>query len=132
MIANPRSPDTLDKEMDYEGVSILECVGCHGIFVSEDHLLTILNRKQVTFSEGIRHLARVFQSQPLVDSKNVILNLKDALVCPQCRFTQGKMRRMFFNAYYPVEIDKCPGCGMMWFDQDELEILQCLFEENNA
>ena len=117
------------KIIDYESVSIQECSQCHGTLVNEDNLLTILNRKERVFSPGIRHLAGVLQNQSRINVTNVVLNLQDVLNCPGCQSDHGKMRRMFFNPLYPVEVDKCPKCGLIWFNQDELEVLQCLFED---
>ena len=38
------------------------------------------------------------------------------------------MVRKFYSYAYHVEIDECNICKLTWFDADELEILQCLFE----
>ena len=48
-----------------------------------------------------------------------------SLSCPKCK---NPMLRTFFSAAYAVEIDRCSLCGITWFDQDELEMLQCLIE----
>ena len=45
--------------------------------------------------------------------------------CPRC----GKgMSHKFYSYAYHVEIDECQSCGLIWFDAEELEILQCLIE----
>ena len=50
------------------------------------------------------------------------------ICCPRCPHGTGRMMRMFYTAAYHVEIDKCLYCGSIWFDKDELEVLQCLIE----
>ena len=50
------------------------------------------------------------------------------MTCPQCQHVKTKMLRMFYTDAYRVEIDKCFTCGLLWFDKDELEVLQCLIE----
>ncbi|MBI4669321.1 MAG: zf-TFIIB domain-containing protein, partial [Elusimicrobia bacterium] len=47
------------------------------------------------------------------------------LACPACG---KKMRRQFFVHSYPVEIDLCVSCGGIWFDVQELELLQYIYE----
>jgi Zn-finger nucleic acid-binding protein len=36
------------------------------------------------------------------------------------------MYRGFYSLAHLIEIDRCSFCGLTWFDQDELEMLQCL------
>jgi Zn-finger nucleic acid-binding protein len=38
------------------------------------------------------------------------------------------MYRGFYSQAHLIEIDRCSNCGLTWFDQDELEMLQCLIE----
>jgi Zn-finger nucleic acid-binding protein len=38
------------------------------------------------------------------------------------------MNRGFYSSGHLVEVDRCGSCGLTWFDQDELEMLQCLIE----
>jgi Zn-finger nucleic acid-binding protein len=37
-----------------------------------------------------------------------------------------------FNYQYLVSVDKCGSCGRIWFDADELEILQILIERTRT
>jgi Zn-finger nucleic acid-binding protein len=39
------------------------------------------------------------------------------------------VRKFFTNAYL-VEVDQCWTCGLAWFDKDELELLQYLYEQS--
>jgi len=50
------------------------------------------------------------------------------LTCPVCNNPRIRLMRMFYSPVYQVEIDKCFYCDHIWFDPDELEILQCLIE----
>jgi len=38
------------------------------------------------------------------------------------------MTRKFYSFAYHVEVDECEACRTVWFDENELEILQCLIE----
>lgn len=38
------------------------------------------------------------------------------------------MIRKLYSYAYHVEIDECQACKIVWFDEDELEIVQCLIE----
>ena len=39
------------------------------------------------------------------------------------------MIRRLFSYQYFVEVDDCKSCKQVWFDGDELEILQILIED---
>jgi Zn-finger nucleic acid-binding protein len=47
------------------------------------------------------------------------------LACPQCG---NPMMRGFYSQAHMIEVDRCSFCGITWFDQDELVMLQCLIE----
>jgi Zn-finger nucleic acid-binding protein len=38
------------------------------------------------------------------------------------------MYRGFYSMAHLIEIDRCSFCGITWFEQDELQMLQCLIE----
>jgi Zn-finger nucleic acid-binding protein len=38
------------------------------------------------------------------------------------------MVRGFYSSAHLIEVDRCGNCGITWFDQDELEMLQCMIE----
>jgi Zn-finger nucleic acid-binding protein len=48
------------------------------------------------------------------------------IYCPNCGH---KMLPRPFNYHYVVPVDKCLSCQKIWFDRDELEVLQILIEE---
>jgi Zn-finger nucleic acid-binding protein len=42
------------------------------------------------------------------------------------------MLRSFYSLAWLIEVDRCSNCGIMWFDRDELQMLQCLVEHRIA
>lgn len=113
-------------QINYEGVPILKCYYCEGVFVENDRISRILIRKDYVPSDEIKRLTEV-----IIDSKKKIrlekVDPKSVWVinCPNCK---RQMRRQFFVYSYPIEIDRCIGCGGVWFDKQELEILQHIYE----
>ncbi|HOW36606.1 MAG TPA: zinc metalloprotease HtpX [Candidatus Omnitrophota bacterium] len=118
-------------EISYEGVPVLKCPRCSGILVGETDIYRILIREDFSFSDRIAKMAGVIKKEQAkwaigkIDLKTVNL-----LSCPKCQHLEAKMVRMFYSLVYDVEIDKCIFCGFIWFDKDELEILQYLVEKN--
>jgi len=114
------------QEVNYEGVPVLKCVYCAGYFVEHGKIGRIFIREDATFSDETVRLAK-----PLISSKDKFrLNntgSKNVWVinCPKCGHT---MHRQFFVYSYPVEIDRCVYCSGIWFDRQELELLQYLYE----
>jgi len=47
------------------------------------------------------------------------------LLCPQCGL---QLTVKPFNYYYVFPVHKCYKCQLIWFEPDELEILQILFQ----
>lgn len=116
----------------YEGVEIDECSFCRGVLVAEQDIARIILRREVGFSEGVMRLAQKMREQAKIGQGNQGTLLRDPrilLACPRCPQGKGRMMRMFYTEAYRVEIDKCLGCGSIWFDKDELELLQCLIEK---
>lgn len=112
----------------YEGAPILKCPYCEGVFVEYQKVSRILIRTDKKFDDRARRLAELSVEQ----KNNLYLGPdeyrgKKAWIynCPKC---ERKMRRQFFVYSYPIEIDRCPYCGGIWFDKMELEILQYLYE----
>lgn len=113
----------------YEGTPILKCPHCQGSLVHTDDVQKLIIRKGVGFSEKITHLGQKI----LTDMKRLTvhpIDLKGAnlSLCPRCGNTRIKMIRGFYSLAYPVEVDRCVQCQFVWFDSDELEILQYLIE----
>ena len=117
-------------EIQYEGTPVLRCVQCQGTLIQGDDVRKIIIREDFSFSDRVKQLARSYQpdQEKFLPRK---LNLKAAplLVCPKCRSRGVQMVHNFYSDAYRIEVDYCY-CGCMWFDKDELELLQYLIEEN--
>jgi len=116
-------------EISYEGVPILKCSYCAGVFVEDNKVSRIFIREDNVYSKDIEKIG-----QSIFESKDKFrLNQQDAKTiwivdCPKC---QKKMRRQFFAYSYPIEIDRCIFCSGIWFDKLELEILQYIYERKD-
>jgi len=116
-------------ETFYEGVPIGSCQRCGGKLVEEKAVDRILARTEIGFAPELRKKAETFQARFM---RNPIATLKmnDRVSphppCPSCGYP---MRTRPFNYQYFVPVDKCLSCFRLWFDADELEILQILVEE---
>lgn len=118
----------------YEGLSILKCPHCLGVLMKEEDICKILSREEMGFSENVRRIGEGLKgelitrrSQGNVKSKKI--NTLQLLTCPVCQKSGMKMNRMFYSEAYRIEIDKCIFCGNIWFNKDELEVLQYLVEK---
>jgi len=117
----------------YEGTQVNVCRFCAGTLVENDKIPRILARtnRERSCTERINALARaVMKRNQLKNAQQKLSDLREqhpvpSLSCPKCK---NPMFRTFFSAAYEIEIDRCSFCGITWFDQDELEMLQCLIE----
>jgi Zn-finger nucleic acid-binding protein len=113
----------------YEGVPVMNCPSCGGRLVGMGGMDRILIRKETSFSEGFREKAgecrtEVKHGPPPVDGPSRKGPAGKA-ACPCC----GRpMIERPFNYEYFVPVDKCLSCCKIWFDPDELELLQYLVE----
>jgi Zn-finger nucleic acid-binding protein len=115
-------------EAFYEGAPVHTCSSCGGMLVREDVVPRVLVRDEYDFPEQVRKAAGVIASNRMPDvykrqAKGA--NAPFAFNCPVCN---GKMKRGFFSSAYPVEVDFCESCGLYWFDKEELETMQCVYE----
>jgi len=118
-------------EVNYEGAPAMRCSYCEGIFVAQDAISRILIRRDMTFPEEVVRLAEAATKQKdLFQKGRTRYKLENPfiLTCPRCR---NKMRRQFFVYSYPVEIDRCVSCNGLWFDKQELEVLQYIYEHKD-
>jgi len=112
----------------YEGVPIAVCKKCGGKYVDAGAMPRIITRKEVGFTEEQMEKARSFRENYLDDpfKGGRIAEPDRHLTCPDCG------RRLLprpYNYQYIIPVDKCLGCDKIWFDTDELEILQILIEK---
>lgn len=110
----------------YEGLYVWRCAFCQGTLVEQDKLPRIFVRHDKGFSPEVQRTATLLRE----DARRRVPHRARRFAlgqrpCAKCG--QPMERRMYSYAYY-VEIDACNACRLVWFDKDELEILQCLIE----
>jgi heat shock protein HtpX len=119
-------------EAFYEGVAIGVCGRCGGRLVDAASVDKIVARREVTFSEALRDKARRFRESAIrnpLRRQKIASALAAGVPCPSCGY---RLAARPYNYQYFVPVDKCLSCGKIWFDADELEVLQILIEERAA
>ena len=113
----------------YEGVAIKACPRCRGRLVAMPMMDRIIARKEAAFSDALVRKAEEFRarflSQPVRTKKISETPPPEPLSCPGCGYPLTA--RPYSYAYF-IPVDKCLSCHKIWFDADELEILQILVE----
>lgn len=115
---------------DYEKIRVVHCYGCGGYMLNENDVLSILGCREMLISERILNLARQMLAQFTPSEKWAAGSLYEekGVLCPVCPGGNQDMRRRFINVRYRIEVDKCKSCGSVWFDRDEMELLQAVYE----
>ncbi|MDH7493038.1 MAG: zinc metalloprotease HtpX [Candidatus Saccharicenans sp.] len=117
-------------EVFYEGVKIKKCQTCRGQLVAMADLEKIFARREMTFPESLQQKARAYREALLDPSlKPPVLKEKPPAFCPGCGL-QFTLRP--FSYHYLLPVYKCYPCQLIWFEDQELEILQILIEEKTA
>jgi heat shock protein HtpX len=119
-------------ETFYEGVSVRVCGRCGGRLVDGGSVDKIVARREVTFSAALREKARRFREAALrnpLRRQKIESALAADVPCPACGY---RLAARPYNYQYFVPVDKCLSCGKIWFDADELEVLQILIEDRAA
>jgi len=112
----------------YESVPIRVCRRCGGKSADAADMNRIIARREVGFSEELIRKAEAFRKELILDPaapRKKAAPPDERLTCPACGCL---MRARPYNYQYFVPVDKCLSCGCIWFDADELEILQALIE----
>ncbi|MDD5070528.1 MAG: zinc metalloprotease HtpX [Candidatus Omnitrophica bacterium] len=122
----PRCNGFLSKTF-YEGVPIERCGSCRGVFLSQDKVKNIIIRREISFSKEIEKLSQVVERIAQDSYSFKKFRPCDGLKCPKCN---QRMVENFYSFAYPIKVDRCRDCNAIWFDKDELEILQYLIEKN--
>ncbi len=118
-------------EVYYEGVVIKQCGACGASCVNEDQLQRLIIRHDMGFSDRVVHAGKALQEQQRQHQiEQIDMRSANLWKCPQCPEPRPSMLRSFYTLAYPVEVDRCYRCGYIFFDKDELEILQYLIEAN--
>jgi Zn-dependent protease with chaperone function/Zn-finger nucleic acid-binding protein len=117
------------RPVDYEGLTILSCSACGGRLVSSSAAAKILARREVGFSDEQRRLAVVVAQEGDHLRRQAVLargrHETSLAPCPLCGKT---MLRRHYDLQSAVEVDVCLVCDRIWFQKDELEVLQILVE----
>ena len=116
------------RENYYEGVPLNICPDCRGKLIDSAVMERIIARKEVAFSDHLKAKAKDFEENFLLDPilrKKIHADKSPKISCPHCG---AKMRPRPYNYQYVIPVDKCLHCHKIWFDADELEILQILIE----
>ena len=114
----------------YEGTQVHQCRFCSGVLVENGKIPRIIARtgRERPCSERVTVLAKtvVEQNLRMHTQRRLTGGAKASpplLSCPKCG---NPMHRQFYSQAHLIEIDRCGFCGLTWFDQQELEMLQCL------
>lgn len=113
----------------YEGIAIKVCPRCQGKLVDASIMERILTRKEVTFSKDLIKKAHEFKQKFILNPiliKKINPGKSPNIFCPNCG--AGMLPRPY-TYQYVIPVDKCLSCYQIWFDADELEILQILTEK---
>ena len=119
-------------ESFYEGVPVAACRKCAGKLADMAGVDRIVARREVTFSEDLAAKARAFRERVLLNPikrQKINISVTEEIPCPACGY---RMVPRPYNYQYFVPVDKCLSCSKIWFDADELEILQLLIEDRGA
>lgn len=104
----------------------MKCSYCKGAFVEDEKISRILVRQDYAASDEIARQAKIIaETRDDIRLKTYDAKPVWARSCPKCN---QQMHRQFFVYSYPVEIDRCIMCAGVWFDKNELELLQYIFE----
>ncbi|MGD9344555.1 MAG: zinc metalloprotease HtpX [Candidatus Aminicenantes bacterium] len=112
----------------YEGVPLKVCPQCHGKLIDSALVDRIVARKEMAFSEKLMEKARAFRDEYMLNptqTKKINPNVSPKIYCPNCG---SQMLLRAYNYYYVIPVDKCLSCHKVWFDSDEMEVLQLLIE----
>ncbi len=114
----------------YEGVAIKICPRCEGKLIDSVLMDRVIARREIAFSDYLIKKAQEFKDRFMlnpVSTKKIDQGKTTNIFCPNCG---TKMIPRPYNYYYIVPVDKCLSCHKIWFDSDELEILQILIEQH--
>lgn len=122
------------REINYERLKVLQCASCEGLLLNEDQVGVTFTRTEMAFDDRVRGMAKTLLAERLPSNERAwqSFDSERAHYCAKSVNNPVRFRRRIFNQYYPVEIDKCPSCGVIFFDKDELEVMQCMYEIRNS
>lgn len=112
----------------YEGVPVKVCRKCRGKLIHQAEMDRVLAREEIGFSPEILAQAEAFREKYLARAerpKRPDIKKAEALLCPSCGYG---LKTRPYNYQYVIPVDKCLSCGEIWFEADEVEVLQALVE----
>ena len=118
-----RSPvaDCEMRPIEYEGCVIWTCPSSGGELVTPEAMRHIVNTREQRFGPAWDEL--VADHDPLMGEPADDRSLD--LECPCCG---SRMTAVNYGGDSAIYIDRCPDCGAMWLDPDELELIQVVME----
>ena len=117
-------------ETVYDGALIKGCPQCGGKLTRDNALQRILIRQDLTYSEELLQRAKEFKEKVWLNPLHRKLEPdkpSESIFCATC---SAKLRGQPYSYQYFVKAYKCLFCKAVWFDADDLEILQILVEAN--
>jgi Zn-finger nucleic acid-binding protein len=121
----PRCGQYLHKA-SHEGMPISRCDLCKGQLLEENKLPRAIAREESVFSDEVIRQAGLIADAIKSYSMPHRVRIQPGLRCPKCG---NPMLANFYSLAYPIEVDRCLGCDVIWFDKNELEVLECLIEK---
>ncbi|MBL7071811.1 MAG: M48 family metalloprotease [Candidatus Omnitrophica bacterium] len=115
---------------EYEGTMVKRCVFCGGVLVEKGKMPRIIVRREKGFGGRVEKLAEMAQRNGLDKMRSKVKDKRESLLkCPKC---EAAMVRNFYTMAYLIEVDRCSFCNHVWFDKDELEMVQYLIENKKS
>ncbi|MDI6784936.1 MAG: zinc metalloprotease HtpX, partial [bacterium] len=128
----PKCRQSLTK-IDYEGAPVSRCHFCGGTLVAEQNLFRIFAREEKQFAGSLKKKAdelllqwRFTPARKGLKPSELVTAAFPADKCPKCK---TEMVRMPYTMQYFIVVDRCYSCNLIWFDKEELELLQILVEK---
>ena len=108
--------------VEYDGVQIEVCSDCRGEWLHAEELEKIIEHHDHVFStRDIAALESV--NRPVLPVEN---QDHDILNCPHCETIE--MERFNYADASDLQLHKCPECGGIWADKDQLEKVEELLD----
>ena len=108
--------------VEYESVVVETCPACGGEWLDRGEMKRIVNTYEKLFPrEMIESLDGINQAIFTIDESPA-----NQLSCPKC--PEVELNRFNYAGTSGVALDKCPECGGIWLDKDEIEQVQILVE----
>jgi len=117
----PRCRSVL-RVVEYDGIQIEVCSDCRGEWLHAEELEKIVEHHDHVFSaRDIAALETV--NRPLTPMEE---QDRDILNCPHCETIE--MERFNYADASDLQLHKCPECGGIWADKDQLEKVEELVD----